>query len=58
VSAAGIEKMAPDAATVLVTVSATVSNANTTAQPVSYRLGVELQREGNRWLASDVKFVQ
>ena len=58
VSAAGIEKMGPDTASVLVTVTATVSNAQTTGQPVSYRLGVQLQREGDRWLASDVAFVQ
>jgi Mce-associated membrane protein len=59
VTAAGIESMAPDAASVLVTVSATVSNSRVTAsQPVSYRLGVKLQREGDRWLASDVAFVQ
>ena len=58
VSAAGIEEMGPDTAKVLVTVSATVSNSQAAAQPVSYRLGVQLQREGDRWLASDVAFVQ
>ena len=59
VTAAGIEQMGPDTASVLVTVSATVSNSTVTAgQPVSYRLGVKLQREGDRWLASDVAFVQ
>ncbi|HEX4247896.1 MAG TPA: hypothetical protein VH008_08500, partial [Pseudonocardia sp.] len=59
VSAAGVEKMDANTASVLVTVAATVSNAKVTAgQPVSYRLAVQLQREGDRWLASDVTFVQ
>ena len=58
VSAAGIEEMGPDTAKVLVTVAATVSNSQAAAQSVTYRLGVQLQREGDRWLASDVAFVQ
>jgi Mce-associated membrane protein len=59
VSAAGVERMDANTASVLVAVSATVSNNKLpNAQPVSYRLGVQLQREGDRWLASDVAFVQ
>jgi Mce-associated membrane protein len=59
VSAAGIERMDANTASVLVAVTATVSNNKLpNAQPVSYRLGVQLQREGDRWLASDVTFVQ
>jgi Mce-associated membrane protein len=59
VSAAGIERMDANTASVLVAVTATVSNAKLpNAQPVNYRLGVQLQREGDRWLASDVTFVQ
>ncbi|HEY2098293.1 MAG TPA: hypothetical protein VGH72_17625 [Pseudonocardia sp.] len=59
VSAAGIERMDANTASVLVAVTATVSNTKLpNAQPVNYRLGVQLQREGDRWLASDVTFVQ
>jgi Mce-associated membrane protein len=58
VSAAGIERIDANTASALVTVSATVSNSKLpNAQPVSYRMGVQLQREGDRWLASDVNFV-
>jgi len=58
VSAAGIERIDANTASALVTVSATVSNNKLpNAQPVSYRMGVQLQREGDRWLASDVNFV-
>jgi Mce-associated membrane protein len=59
VSAAGIERMDANTASVLVAVTATVSNNKLpNAQPVNYRLGVQLQREGDQWLASDVTFVQ
>lgn len=58
VSAAAVERIDDSTASVLVTVAATVSNNKLpSAQPVSYRLAVQLQREGDRWLASDVNFV-
>ncbi|WP_051579443.1 hypothetical protein [Pseudonocardia acaciae] len=59
VSEAGIEKIDDTSASVLLAVSATVSNTRApTAQPLTYRMVVQLQREGDRWLASDVNFVQ
>lgn len=58
VSAAAVERIDDSTASVLVTVAATVSNNKLpSAAPVSYRLAVQLQREGDRWLASDVNFV-
>jgi len=58
VSAGGIERIDATTASALVTVSAVVSNSKLpSGQPVSYRLGVQLQREGDQWLASNVNFV-
>jgi Mce-associated membrane protein len=58
VSAAGIERMDAVSASALVAVSAKVSNsALPTGRPVSYRMVVQLRREGDRWLASDVRFL-
>ncbi|HEY4007734.1 MAG TPA: hypothetical protein VGM60_21475 [Pseudonocardia sp.] len=59
VSAVGIEKQDGNSASVLVTVTAVVSNSNLpSAQPLSYRLAIQLRRDAGRWLASDVGFVQ
>ena len=59
VSAVGIEKLEDNSASVLVTVTAAVSNSSLPdAQPLSYRLAIQLRRDAGRWLASDVGFVQ
>jgi Mce-associated membrane protein len=58
VSEAGVERLDQNSASVLLAVTATVTNNKApAAQPVSYRLVVQLQREGEKWLASDVNFV-
>ncbi|MBO0872772.1 MAG: hypothetical protein J2P19_05220 [Pseudonocardia sp.] len=58
VTAAGIERMDADSATVLVAVSTVVTNSQLPAgQPRAYRLAVELQRSGTQWLASKVDYV-
>jgi Mce-associated membrane protein len=59
VTAAGIESGDGDKASALVTVTAIVSNNKLpSAQPLSYRLAIQLQHEGDRWLASDITFIQ
>jgi hypothetical protein len=59
VTAAGIEKSDASTATALVTVTAVVSNNKTpNAQPLSYRIAVDLSKVDDRWLAANVTFVQ
>jgi Mce-associated membrane protein len=59
VTGAGIESINGDTASALVIVRATVSSAQTpNVPPVSYRIGMRLQRVDNRWLASDITFVR
>jgi hypothetical protein len=58
VSAAAIDRIDATTATALVAVSARVSNSVLpTAQPVSYRMDIQLQRQGDRWLVSEVRFL-
>jgi Mce-associated membrane protein len=58
VSAAAIDRIDATSATALVAVSAKVSNSVLpTAQPVSYRMDIQLQRQGDRWLVSEVRFL-
>ncbi|HEV7831330.1 MAG TPA: hypothetical protein VGP04_21330 [Pseudonocardiaceae bacterium] len=58
VTSAGIEHQDGSTATVLVTVSATVTNSQLPAgQQRDYRLAVRLQNDGDRWLASKVDYV-
>jgi Mce-associated membrane protein len=58
VSAAAIDRIDATTATALVAVSAKVSNSVLpTAQPVSYRMDIQLQRQGDRWLVSEVRFL-
>jgi Mce-associated membrane protein len=58
VTAAGIEKNDSTSATALLTVTAVVSNDKLPSeQPLSYRLSMQLQRQGDRWVASDITFV-
>lgn len=55
VTAAGIERHDADTATVLVTVSTTVTNSQLpSGQLRGYRLSVELRRSGTQWLAAKV----
>jgi hypothetical protein len=58
VTGVGIEMIEPDTATALVGVRATVASGQA-PQGVqrSHRIAVQLQREGGRWLASNVVFV-
>jgi Mce-associated membrane protein len=59
VTGAGIENFEPDSASALVIVRAAISSAQVpNAPPVTYRIGMRLQREDNRWLASDIAFVR
>jgi hypothetical protein len=59
VTGAGIENFEPDSASALVIVRAAISSAQVpSAPPVTYRIGMRLQREDNRWLASDIAFVR
>jgi hypothetical protein len=59
VTGAGIENFEPDRASALVIVRAAISSAQVpNAPPVTYRIGMRLQREDNRWLASDIAFVR
>jgi len=58
VTAAGIERLDADSATVLVTLSATVTNSQLPAgQLRGYRLAVRLERSGGQWLTSKVDYV-
>jgi Mce-associated membrane protein len=59
VTAAAIERIGPDSANTLVTVSATVTNSQVpVGQLRNYRLAMQLQRDGDRWLVSKVEYVQ
>lgn len=58
VSAAGIERMDDGTAIALVTTATTVSNDQVPeGAQRNYRLEVQLQRVGERWLVSNVEFV-
>ncbi|MDQ2708223.1 MAG: hypothetical protein M3Z25_11545 [Actinomycetota bacterium] len=58
ITAAGIEKLAGDSASALVTVSALLTSGQVPqGLPRSYRLLISLQRNGNDWLVSNVDFV-
>jgi len=58
VTATGIERLDADSATILVTLSATVTNSQLPAgQLRGYRLAVQLERSGTQWLASKVDYV-
>lgn len=53
-----IERIDESSASVLVAATASVSSQQAqTPRTVSYRMVVQLQREGDRWLVSDVNFV-
>lgn len=56
---AGVSTLDRDSATVLVATSGTVSNTQTENQPVArnFRLQLELERVGDRWLTADLVFV-
>lgn len=56
---AGVSALDRDSATVLVATSGTVSNTETKNQPVArnFRLQLELERVGDRWLTADLVFV-
>ncbi len=58
VTGVGLENIEPGTATALVGIRATVANTQA-PQGVqrSHRIVVHLQREGDRWLASNVVFV-
>ena len=58
VTGVGLERIDPDTATALVGVRATITSTQA-PQGVqrSHRIAVQLQREGDRWLASNVVFV-
>jgi Mce-associated membrane protein len=58
VTGAGLENIGPDTATALVGIRATITNSQA-PQGVqrNHRIAVQLQREGDRWLASNVLFV-
>ncbi|WP_028935253.1 hypothetical protein [Pseudonocardia spinosispora] len=59
ISAAGLEKVEGDSASVLATVTARITNdKQPQAQQLAYRLSIQLQRENDRWLVSGVTFVQ
>lgn len=59
ISAAGLEKVDADTASVLATVTAKITNdKQPQAQQLAYRLSIQLQRENDRWLVSGVTFVQ
>jgi hypothetical protein len=58
VSGAAIERLDQESATALVAVDAKLSSRGlAAAQPVSYRLAVQLRNVDGKWLASDVNFV-
>lgn len=60
VVALGVGSLDPDSATVLVAANSTVTNTGTNGegQVRYYRLRLDLVREGERWLTSDVEFVR
>lgn len=59
VVALGVGELDDDSALVYVAADSQVQNVNTggTAQPRYYRLQLDLVREGDRWLTSNVQFV-
>ncbi|MDP3890312.1 hypothetical protein [Nocardioides sp.] len=56
---AGVSTLDRDSATVLVATSGTVSNTETKNEPVArnFRLQLEMERVGDRWLTADLVFV-
>ncbi len=60
VVALGVGDQSGDSATVLVAANSTVTNTSTRgeAQVRYYRLRLQLVRDGERWLTSDVEFVR
>lgn len=60
VVALGVGSLDDDSATVLVAANSTVTNTSTGSegQVRYYRLRLDLVREGDRWLTSDVEFVR
>lgn len=56
---AGVVDADPDSAKVLVATTGTVQNVTTKDRPMArdFRLQLTLQREGDRWLTSDLQFV-
>lgn len=58
VTSAGLEQLADRSARVLVAVRATVRDGGAPqGEPRSYQLGVDLQRQDDRWLVSNVEFL-
>lgn len=58
VVSAGVSRMSGRTATVVVAATGTVRNRQTTkAEPRSYRLSVEVERTGGRWLVAGLEFV-
>lgn len=58
VAQAGVVSLSADEATVLVALNSTVRNAQSKAdEPRDYRLQVELEKEGDQWLVSNMHFV-
>lgn len=60
VVALGVGDLDDDSATVLIAANSTVTNTSTgsSGQVRYYRLRLDLVREGQRWLTSDVQFVR
>jgi len=60
VVALGVGDLHDDSATVLIAANSTVTNTSTgsSGQVRYYRLRLDLVREGERWLTSDVQFVR
>lgn len=59
VAEAGVESLAEDNAAVLVAMNSTVRNSETGKdEPRNYRLRVELTKEADRWLVSNMHFVR
>jgi len=58
VLSAGVVKLEDGRATVIVAAAGTVENTKTAeAEPRNYRLRVDLQQDGDRWLVSGLEFV-
>lgn len=58
VVSAGVVELADGRATVIVAAVGTVENSRTdAAEPRNYRLRVDLQQDGDRWLVSGLEFV-
>lgn len=58
VLSAGVVSADADSARVVVVADSTVSNVNTPSpQPRHYRIQMDLVRQGDQWLASDLEFV-